>query len=205
MARRKSYQKVESSSEHMDIIKTNCPECASLLEFPKDFDSVICAKCGASFQIRTYKDAINLSLKDQTTSTEMDETEALAVVDARLAELDELISEAGAEVEALKSRELSVPLQTGCSFFGLFMLVIIVIAAFMPFGRKYFGNWLFYLAIALVILLGLQRIRRKQTSPAQIEEFRAERLNIEAGLAQLETEREYVRSLKAKITSFDLE
>jgi hypothetical protein len=189
----------------MDIIKTNCPKCASPLEFPKDFDSVICAKCGAAFQVRTYKDAINLSLKDQTTSYEMDEAEALVVVEARLAELDELISEADAEVEALKSRELSAPLQTGCSFFGLFMLVIIVIAAFMPFGRKYFGNWLFYLAIALVILLGLQRIRRKQTSPAQIEQFRAERLNVEAGLAQLEAEREYVRSLKAKITSLDLE
>ena len=186
----------------MDIIKTNCPKCASLLEFPKDFDSVICAKCGAGFQVRAYKDAINLSLKDEATSTE---AQALAVVESRLAELDELISEAGAEVEALKSRELSVPLQTGCSFFGLFMLVIIVIAAFMPLGRKYFGNWLFYLAIALVILLGLQRIRRKQTSPAQIEQFRAERLNVEADLAQLEAEREYVRSLRAKITSFDPE
>jgi len=189
----------------MDIIKTNCPKCASLLEFPRDFDSVICAKCGAAFQVRAYKDAINLSLKDETASTEMDEAEALAVVESKLAELDELISEAGAEVEALKSRELSVPLQTGCSFFGLFMLVIIVIAAFMPLGRKYFGNWLFYLAIALVILLGLQRIRRKQTSPAQIEQFRAERLNVEADLAQLEAEREYVRSLRAKITSFDSE
>ncbi len=189
----------------MDIIKTNCPKCASLLEFPRDFDSVICAKCGAAFQVRAYKDAINLSLKDETASTEMDEAEALAVVESKLAELDELISEAGAEVEALKSRELSVPLQTGCSFFGLFMLVIIVIAAFMPFGRKYFGNWLFYLAIALVILLGLQRIRRKQTSPAQIEQFRAERSNVEADLAQLEAEREYVRSLRAKITSFDSE
>ena len=189
----------------MDIIKTNCPKCASLLEFPRDFDSVICAKCGAAFQVRAYKDAINLSLKDETASTEMDEAEAMAVVESKLAELDELISEAGAEVEALKSRELSVPLQTGCSFFGLFMLVIIVIAAFMPLGRKYFGNWLFYLAIALVILLGLQRIRRKQTSPAQIEQFRAERLNVEADLAQLEAEREYVRSLRAKITSFDPE
>lgn len=188
----------------MDIIKTNCPKCASLLEFPKDFDSVICAKCGAAFQIRTYKDAINLALKDQTVSTEMDEAEALGVVESRLAELDELISEANAEVEALKSRELSGPLQIGCSFFGLFMLVIIVIAAFMPLGRKYFGNWLFYLAIALIVMLGLQRIRRKQTSPAQIEQFRAERLNVEAGLAQLEAEREHILNLKARITSFDL-
>jgi uncharacterized Zn finger protein (UPF0148 family) len=192
----------------MDIIKTNCPECASPLEFPKDFDSVICAKCGTAFQVRAYKDAINLSPRDQTvwpsTPTDINEAEALAVVESRLAELDELISEAGAEVETLKSRELSVPLQTGCSFFGLFMLVIIVITAFMPLGRKYFGNWLFYLAIALVILLGLQRIRRKQASPAQIEQLRAERLNIEAGLAQLEAERDHVRDLKAKITSFDL-
>lgn len=189
----------------MDIIKTNCPKCASPLEFPKDFDSVICAKCGTAFQVRAYKDAINLSPKDQTPSTDINEAEALAVVESKLAELDELISDAGAEVEALKSRELSVPLQTGCSFFGLFMLVIIVIAAFMPLGRKYFGNWLFYMAIALVILLGLQRIRRKQTSPAQIEQLRAERLNIEAGLAQLEAERDHVRNLKTQITSFDTE
>lgn len=189
----------------MDIIRTNCPECASPLEFPKDFDSVICAKCGATFQVRTYKDAINLALKDQPASPEMHEAQAMAIVESRLAELDELISEANAEVEALKSRELSVPLQTGCSFFGLFMLVITVIAAFMPLGRKYFGNWLFYLAIALIVVLGLQRIRRKQISPAQIEQFQAERLNVEEGVAQLEAERQHILNLKTRITSLNLE
>jgi hypothetical protein len=73
----------------------------------------------------------------------------------------------------------------------------------MPLGRKYFGNWLFYLALALVILLGLQRIRRKQPSPAQIEQLGLERSRLEDGLRQLEAERDRVRNLKARITPDD--
>ena len=193
----------------MEIIKTTCPKCESPLEFPQDFDNVICVNCGAAFQVRKYKGAINLSQKDQapgpSDSTEMDEGEALAVVESRMAELDELIAEASSEIEALNSREQSAPLQTGCSFFGLFMLLIIVIVAFMPLGRKYFGNWLFYLALAVIALLGLRRIRRKQASPAQIEQLRAERLRLEDVLAQLQSERDRVGNLKAKITSYDQE
>ena len=193
----------------MEIIKTTCPKCESLLEFPQDFDNVICGNCGAAFQVRKYKGAINLYQKDQamarSASTEMDEGEALAVVESRMAELDELIQEASSEIESLNSREQSAPLQAGCSFFGLFVLLIVVIVAFMPLGRKYFGNWLFYLALAAIVLLGLRRIRRKQASPAQIEQLRAERLRLEDALAQLQSERDRVGNLKAKITSYNQE
>ncbi|HKP88096.1 MAG TPA: hypothetical protein VJZ26_18470 [Blastocatellia bacterium] len=193
----------------MSIIKTNCPACQSPLEFPRDFDNIICSKCETAFQVREYKGVINLSQKSQTTgqsvSIDMDEGEALEVIESRLAELDEMISEAGSEVEALRSREQSGPLQMGCSFFGLFVFVITVIVGFMPLGRRYFGNWLFYLAIAIVILLGLQRIRRRQASPAQIEQLRAERLSLEDGLRQLEAERDRIRNLRARITPYDQE
>ena len=193
----------------MEIIKTTCPKCESLLEFPQDFDNVICGNCGAAFQVRKYKGAINLYQKDQamarSASTEMDEGEALAVVESRMAELDELIQEASSEIESLNSREQSAPLQAGCSFFGLFVLLIVVIVAFMPLGRKYFGNWLFYLALAAIVLLGLRRIRRKKASPAQIEQLRAERLRLEDALAQLQSERDRVGNLKAKITSYNQE
>jgi uncharacterized Zn finger protein (UPF0148 family) len=193
----------------MQIIKTTCPNCESPLEFPQDFDNVICGKCGAAFQVREYKGAINLSRKDQATGqpapAEMDEGEALAVVESRLAELDEMITEVNSEIEALNSREQSAPLQAGCSFFGLFVLMLIVIVAFMPLGRKYFGNWLFYLALALVLLLGLRRIRRRQATPAQIEQLRAERLRLEEGLAHLLAERDRVGNLRAKITPYDPE
>ena len=91
----------------------------------------------------------------------------------------------------------------GCAFFGLFVFVITVIIAFMPLGRRYFGNWMFYLALAVVTFLGLRKIRRKQASPAQIEQLRTERLRLEDGLAQLETERARIRGLKARITSSD--
>lgn len=193
----------------MSIIKTDCPACESPLEFPRDFEHVICAKCGTAFQVRDYKGALNLSRKDRAlkhpASVEMDEAEALAIVESKLAELDEMISEAGAEIEALRSREQSGPLQMGCSFFGLFVFAIVVIVAFMPLGRRYFGSWMFYVALSVILLLGLRRIRQKQISPAQIEEFRSERLKLENGLAQLEAERERIRNLKSTLIYGDQE
>jgi membrane protein implicated in regulation of membrane protease activity/uncharacterized Zn finger protein (UPF0148 family) len=184
----------------MEILKTSCPQCQEPLEFPRDFDNVICAFCGAAFKVREYKGAINLSATGQAaelSAAGRDEAEdAMAVIDARLGELDELILEAGTEIEDLKSKEQSGPLQKGCSFFGLFMLVITVIALFMPLGRNYFGNWLFYLALAVVVLIGIKRIRRRLQSPAQLEQLSRQRLELENGLAQLEAERSRVLKLK---------
>ncbi|HVG22306.1 MAG TPA: hypothetical protein VNI02_24930 [Blastocatellia bacterium] len=184
----------------MEIVKTSCPQCLKPLEFPREFDNVICAFCGAAFKVREYKGTISLSVTGQ--SAELlppgagEADDAMAVIESRLTELDDLIAEVGSEIETLKSKEQSAPLQKGCSFFGLFLLVITVIAVFMPLGRKYFGNWAFYLALAVVVLLGVRRIRRKIESPIELEQLSQERLRLEAGLAQLEAERSRVLKLK---------
>ena len=187
----------------MDIVKTSCPQCQKLLEFPRDFDNVICAFCGAAFRVREYKGAINLLATGQGAellpSGVDDADDAMSVIEARLGQLDELIAEVGSEIEALKSREKSAPLQKGCAFFSLFLLVIVIIVLFMPLGRKYFGNWLFYLALAAVVLAGVKRIQRKLQSPAQLEHISQERLKLEDGLAQLESERSRVLKLKEEL------
>lgn len=191
----------------MEIVKTSCPQCQKLLEFPRDFDNVICAFCGAAFKVREYKGTINLLASGQSAdllpSGAGEATDAMAVIESRLAELDEMIAEAGSEIESLKSKEQSVPLQKGCSFFGLFLLVITIIALFMPLGRRYFGNWAFYLALALVVLVGVSRIRRKLENPAQLEQLSQERRQLETGLAQLEAERSRVLKLKEEFLSLN--
>jgi LSD1 subclass zinc finger protein len=184
----------------MEIVKTSCPQCQRPLEFPRDFDNVICASCGSAFKVREYKGTINLSAAGQSIEllpSGANEAEyGLAVIESRLTELDELIAEVNSDIEDLKSKAQSAPLQKGCSFFGLFLLVITVIALFMPLGRKYFGNWLFYLALAAVVLVGIRRIRRKLQTPAQIAQLSEERRRLEDGLAQLEAERSRVLKLK---------
>jgi uncharacterized protein YbaR (Trm112 family) len=178
----------------MDVINTNCPRCSKPLEVPLDFDTLICASCGTTYQVRQHKGAVNLLETGPTRESEADE-----VIDARLAELDELIEQANSEIESLRSREQSEPLQLGCAVFGLLMTVIVVISVFMLLGKHYVGHWLFYASLAAVILLGLARIRRKLSSRTQIHELREERLKLEDGLAQLEAERNRVERLKARL------
>jgi hypothetical protein len=185
----------------MNIIKTTCPECHNPLEFPQDFDNVICQFCKRAFEVREYKGTINLSQAGR--GREVGPDDPMGVIEARLSELDELISEIGAEVETLKSKEQSAPLQKGCSFFGLFLLVLTIIVLFMPLGRKYFGNWLFYLVLGAVVLLGIRRIRRKLESPQQLEQLSQERLRLETGLAELESERSRVIKLKEDLLKFE--
>jgi DNA repair exonuclease SbcCD ATPase subunit len=153
-----------------------------------------------AFQVREYKGTINLSPAPRSPELSSSEPEdAMEVIEARLSELDELMAEVGAEIEILKSRQQSAPLQKGCSFFGLFVLVITIIVLFMPLGRKYFGNWLFYLALAAVVIVGIRRIRRRLQSPAQLEQLSDERLQLETGLAELEAERSRVIKLKEEL------
>lgn len=187
----------------MKIVKANCPECENPLEFPQEFGSVICANCGTAIQVHEYKGAIALKAKspqrEPSAPHAIDMAEAMALVDGRLAELDEVMAEVQAEIETLKSREQSTPIQMGCALFGLFMLVIFVIIVFMPLGRKYFGNWMFYVALGAVILLGLRGLRRKQQNPAQIEQVHSERLQAENLFVELQAERDRLCSLKERI------
>ncbi len=124
---------------------------------------------------------------------------ATALVESRLAEIDELMEEAEAEIESLRSREQSGPLQRGCAFFGLFMTVILVIAVFMLVGRGYVGSWLFYVSVAGVIIVGFVRIRRKLVSADQIDEFRRNRTEIENDLTRLQSERDRLQGLNARL------
>ena len=187
----------------MSATLTSCPRCRRSLEIPDDFDNVICPGCAASFWIRRHGDLISLSEMWPAALDSRRGENAAAVVESRLAEIDELIEAAEADVEALKSRELSVPLQRGCAFFGLFMTVIVVIAVFMLVGRGYVGSWVFYLAVAAAIFLALTRIRRKSVTPEQLEELRQDRFRLEEGLAQLKTERDRVQRLGESLQTLE--
>jgi len=126
---------------------------------------------------------------------------AASLIDSRLAEVGELVEDAESEIEALRSREQSAPLQKGCAFFGLIMMVILVIAVFMLVGRSYFGGWLFFAAVGAVVLLSLLRIRHKFTGSVQLEALRRERLEVEADLARLRAELDRLHWLKASLES----
>lgn len=182
----------------MDNISTHCPRCRTSLEIPPDFDNVICRGCAAAYWVRRHGDALSLSeIWPEEHDLLLRRAEAGPVIEQRLADIDELMEEAEVEIEGLRSREQSGPLQLGCAFFGLFMAVIVVSVLFMLLGKSYFGGWMFYASIGAVILLGFARIRRKWVGPLQREKLRQERLLIEDGLAELEAERERMHKLKA--------
>ncbi|HSE36876.1 MAG TPA: hypothetical protein VLG74_06200 [Blastocatellia bacterium] len=183
----------------MSDISTSCPRCRRSLEIPSEFDSVICPGCATAYRIRRHGDLINLSEIWSDSSDSPGSEDAEAVIESRLAELDELIEEAESELETLRGQEQSVPLQKGCAFFGLFTLVITVIAVFMLVGKDYVGSWIFYVSVAVVVLLGLARIRRKVVNTDQIQDLRRERKKMEDGLTQLQAERQRIERLKSQL------
>lgn len=123
----------------------------------------------------------------------------MAVAESRLAEIDELIEGAEADIENLRSGEKSAPLQKGCAFFGSFMMVIVTIALFMLLGRSFVGGWLFFVSVAVVILLNVIRIRRKFASAAHLDDLSRDRTQIEEELVQLQAERDRIQKLKAAL------
>jgi len=192
-----------SNRKSMSVISTYCPQCQRVLEIPVEFDNVICPACETAYWIRRHGDLLNLSEMWPDTDDARRGENAAAVVESRLAEIDELMESAEAEIENLRSRELSAPLQRGCAFFGLFIAVIVVIALFMLVARSYVGSWLFYASVAAVILLSLARMRRKLASSGQLEELRQDRLQIEDDLAQLHAERERIQQLRTNLNPRD--
>lgn len=182
----------------MNDISTHCPRCRFSLEIRSDFESVICGRCGTAYWVRRHGGALNLSelgVEEEAWGA----TGTGTIIEQRLADIDELIEETESEIEVLKSREQSAPLQMGCAFFGLFMMIIVVSALFMLLGKGYFGTWMFYASIAAVILLSLPRIRRKFTNPVQREKLRKDRLQAEDDLAKLEIERNRIEEPKARL------
>lgn len=184
----------------MEIIKTSCGACHGPLEFPRDFDNVICASCGATFQVRQYKGAINLFAVKQDEESVSLQT-GFGELESRLVGLDELIEDLSGQVEVIKSKEQGAPLQMGCALFGVFSLVLLVLAFFMTIARTYFGEWPFYLSLLIVILFGAKRMHRKLTSRVEVENLLQERQQREIALADLEDERDRLQKLRQKITS----
>jgi hypothetical protein len=123
------------------------------------------------------------------------------LIRTRLAELDEIAEELQAEIEALRSRELSAPLQIGCSFFSLFIVVMLVLAASMLLGRSYFGSWIFYVCLAVVISLGIARLRRKFRARVPADAIRLERVELEKTVSELLVERSRVQELRNSLIS----
>lgn len=177
----------------MNVILTRCPRCQLSLEIPPEFDNVICCGCSSSYWVLRHGGT--LSLSEIWPANEDAQRARNSAVERRLAEIEELIGEAEPESEILRSKEQSLPLQLGCAFFGLFMMIILLIALFMFLGKAYVGSWAFYAAIAVVVLLGLARIWRKLIGPAQREKLHRDRILIEDRLAQLQTERRRLRIL----------
>jgi len=183
----------------MSAISTYCPRCQRSLEIPADFDNVICAGCATGYWIRRHLGAINLSEMWPDVDDSRRAENAAALVESRLADIAELIEEAESEIEGFRSREQSAPLQKGCAFFGLITAVILVMVVFMLVGRQYFGGWLFFGAMALVILLSLLRIRRKLAGSTQLEDFRRHRTEAEAELGQLRSEQARLERLRSSL------
>lgn len=177
----------------MNIVRTVCPECSASLEFPSDFDNVVCSGCGATLQVRDHNGLISLRVIRAGRLARDDQSQvrqpAAGIDQTSLAELDELIAEVESDIEAVRAREQSGPLQMGCAAFGVFGLVLTVIVAFMLVGRSLVGGWVFYVALALVTLLGVARVRAKLKGQIPASELRADRLRLGQTLAELQRER----------------
>jgi hypothetical protein len=161
---------------------------------------VICPACGTAYWIRRSRGAINLSEMWPDTEDSRRGENAAAVIESRLAEIGELIQQAESEIETLKGREQSPALQKGCAFFGLFLMVVFVVVLFMLLGKGYVGGWLFFSALAAVVLLSLARMRRKLIGSSQLDELRQQRIQLEDGLASLQAERDRILRLKTSLT-----
>jgi len=187
----------------MNEISTVCPQCQFPLEIPSDFDNVICGGCSTSYWVRRHGGALSLSEIWPDEGDPLSSSRTRAAVEQRLDELDELIEDISIEVESLKSREQSTPLQMGCAFFGLFTTIIVVCAVFMLLGKGYFGGWLFFISIAVIVLVAVTRFKRKMISPSRGKEIRNARTVLEDDLAKLESERIRVKELKTRLIAPD--
>lgn len=193
----------------MNTVRTQCPSCGVPLDVPDAFDNAICAACGTAYEVRRYKGTISLSpmepgaISSGPRSFDLDDEIGFSPVDARLAELEEAVEEVSTEIEVIRSREQAAPLQFGCAVFSAFMAVVVVIALFMPFGREYFGGWVFYLTLIVVLVVAASRLRRRLASREELFRCKEEREQLQSILAELETERDHLLKLKLHLNTED--
>lgn len=190
----------------MNSIRTQCPACGVPLEIPQSFDTAICAACGTSYEVRRHKGTINLSplepghMRSVPRSFDLEDQTGYSLLDARLEELEEAIEEVGTQIEIIRSKEQAAPLQFGCAIFSAFTAVLAVIALFMPLGREYFGGWIFYLTVIVVLALAAMRLRRRLASREELVKYQEEREQLQSILAELETERGHLMRLKLHLS-----
>jgi hypothetical protein len=183
----------------MDLIRAICPDCSNWIQFQGDAESVVCGQCGGPFRVREHQGSVSLSRI--RSGAEWSAEDDLRLVDERLADIDEMLTEAEAESEALRSREKAGPLSLGCSFFSLFLGVLMVLILFMLIGKKYMDTWLFYFALAVVVALGVARIRARMPEKSDLDALREKRQQVEEIAATLARDRARLESLKSRLIS----
>lgn len=182
----------------MEPDTVNCPQCDTRLHLPPYRKRIVCPRCGADCEVPNLERPADSGPIEHTGDAHPEDA-----IRGRLVDLDESIDSIQAEIEELKSRELGIPLQLGCSFFALFTAAIIVIAVFMLLGRGYFGSGIFYLCLGLILLIGVLRMRNSLKNRAAPAALRRERADLEQNLKQLRRERQRIENLLAKLTGDD--
>ena len=170
----------------MTNLSARCPRCGSPFENVATSEEVVCGSCATPFRVG----------RDQGVVSLFEITRSASSIESELAEIEEIIEATSSEIEELRSREQSGPLQLGCAVFGVFSVVILVLVLFMLMGKDYIGGWLFYLSLSAAIVLGLTRIRRKLMTSAEREEIRRRRIQLEGELAVLDHERSLISNRK---------
>ena len=170
----------------MTNLSAHCPRCGSSFEIVATRDEVVCDSCATSYRVGRDQGVVSLSEIIRSASS----------IESELAEIEEIIEATSGEIEELRSREQSEPLQLGCAIFGVFSVVILVLVLFILLGKDYVGGWLFYLSLSAVIVLGLARIRRKLMTSAEREEIRRRRIQLEGEMAVLDRERSLISNSK---------
>ena len=172
----------------MTSLSANCPRCGSSIEIVAASDEIVCGSCSTSYRVGWGQRVPSLSEIARPESS----------IKSELAEIDEIIEATSGEIEDLRSREQSGPLQLGCAIFGMFSVVILVLVFFMFLGKDYVGGWLFYLSLSAAIVLGLTRIRKKLMTSREREDLRQIRMQLESEMAALDSEKALISNRKGE-------
>jgi hypothetical protein len=172
-----------------------CPACGSNLGLPNNGSSLMCPKCGPDPSTPSPPCHQNAGIGNLSELQRQVPSGAPTGAQELLAELDEKIGDLASDIEALRSREQGAPLELGCALFGIFGLVILVLAFFATVGRVYFGGSLFYIVLTITILAGFYRFAPKLIARSELPGITRKRTEMEATLARLRTERERLKSL----------
>jgi hypothetical protein len=170
----------------MTNLSARCPRCGSSFEIIATSEEVACGSCATRYRVGRDQGIVSLSEIARPESS----------IENELVKIEEIIDSTSSEIEELRSREQSGPLQLGCAVFGVFSVIILVLVFFMLLGKDYIGGWLFYLSLSAAIVFGLIRIRRTLMTSAEREELQRRRIELEGELAILDRERSLISNSK---------